>query len=54
MAISAAPGPATEATLTYDWSAVPGQLRKEFALPPFPPSFLEEALAALERAVTAE
>ncbi|MFD4007630.1 SRPBCC family protein [Brachybacterium paraconglomeratum] len=47
-------GPATEATLTYDWGAVPDPLQKEFGLPPFPPSFLEESLAALERAVTAE
>ena len=47
-------GPATEVTLTYDWSAVPDPLQKEFGLPPFPPSFLEESLAALERAVTAE
>ena len=45
-------GPATEVTLTYDWSAVPDPLQKEFGLPPFPPSFLEESLAALERAVT--
>lgn len=45
---------ATEVTLTYDWSAVPDQLRREFGLPPFPPSFLEESLAALDRAVTAE
>ena len=47
-------GPATEVTLTYDWSAVPDPLQKEFGLPPFPPSFLEESLAALERAVTAQ
>lgn len=45
---------ATEVTLTYDWSAVPDPLREEFGLPPFPPSFLEESLAALERAVTAQ
>lgn len=43
---------ATKVTLTYDWSAVPDQLRKEFGLPPFPPSFLEESLAAFDRAVT--
>lgn len=47
-------GEGTEVTLTYDWSAVPDPLQKEFGLPPFPPSFLEESLAALERAVTAE
>ncbi|WP_062946745.1 SRPBCC family protein [Brachybacterium sp. sponge] len=45
---------ATEVTLTYDWSAVPAALKEQFGLPPFPPSFLEESLAALERAVTAE
>lgn len=47
-------GAGTRVTLTYDWSAVPPPLREEFGLPPFPPSFLEESLAALERAVTAE
>jgi hypothetical protein len=41
----------THVTLTYDWSAVPKPLRAEFGLPPFPPSFLEESLAALEKAV---
>lgn len=44
-------GAGTRVTLTYDWSAVPPPLRDEFGLPPFPPSFLEESLAALERAV---
>jgi hypothetical protein len=44
-------GEGTRVTLTYDWSAVPGFLREEFGLPPFPPSFLEESLAALERAL---
>ena len=43
---------ATRVTLTYDWSAVPAPLQEEFGLPPFPPRFLEESLAALERAVT--
>lgn len=47
-------GEATEVTLTYDWSAVPAALKEQFGLPPFPPSFLEESLAALERAVTAQ
>ncbi|MGP9602338.1 SRPBCC family protein [Brachybacterium sp. AOP42-E1-35] len=45
-------GAGTRVTLTYDWSAVPEPLREEFGLPPFPPSFLEESLAALERALT--
>lgn len=44
-------GEGTRVTLTYDWSAVPDPLRAEFGLPPFPPSFLEESLAALEEAV---
>ena len=44
---------ATEVTLTYDWSAVPEPVRQSFGIPPFPPSFLEESLAALEKAVTA-
>jgi hypothetical protein len=44
-------GSGTRITLTYDWSAVPGFLREEFGLPPFPPSFLEESLAALDRAL---
>ncbi|WP_114853147.1 SRPBCC family protein [Brachybacterium sp. YJGR34] len=46
-------GEGTRVTITYDWSAVPVPLREEFGLPPFPPSFIEESLAALEKAVTA-
>ncbi|ATG56257.1 ATPase [Brachybacterium ginsengisoli] len=45
-------GAGTRVTLTYDWSAVPDALVKDFGLPPFPPSFLEDSLEALERAVT--
>lgn len=45
-------GTGTEVTLTYDWSRVPSVLREEFSLPPFPPAFLEDSLAALERALT--
>ena len=48
----ASAGEGTRVTLTYDWSAVPEPLRAEFGLPPFPPSFLDDSLAALERAVT--
>jgi hypothetical protein len=44
----------TLVTLTHDWSAVPGPLTEELGLPAFPPSFLEESLAALERAVTGD
>ncbi|MDN5821628.1 MAG: SRPBCC family protein [Brachybacterium sp.] len=46
-------GGSTRVTLTYDWSAVPESLRAEFGLPPFPPAFLEDSLAALEKAVVA-
>lgn len=46
-------GAGTRVTLTYDWSAVPPTMREEFGLPPFPPSFLEESLAVLERALYA-
>ncbi|HEX7351380.1 SRPBCC family protein [Brachybacterium sp.] len=45
-------GEGTRVTLTYDWGEVPAPLREEFGLPPFPPSFLEQSLAALEKAVT--
>jgi hypothetical protein len=47
-----ADGSGTEVTLTYDWSAVPVPVRQSFGIPPFPPGFLEESLAALEQAVT--
>lgn len=47
----ASAGEGTRVTLTYDWSAVPEALRAEFGLPPFPPSFLDDSLAALEHAV---
>lgn len=40
-------------TLTYDWSDVPHDLRKQFGgFPPFGAEFLDESLAALEAAVT--
>lgn len=45
-------GAGTHVTLTYDWSTVPPPMRGQFGLPPFPPSFLEESLEALERALT--
>ncbi|MEE1618648.1 SRPBCC family protein [Brachybacterium sp. J153] len=44
-------GDGTRVTLTYDWSAVPAALVESFGLPPFPPSFLERSLEAVERAV---
>jgi len=51
--LAPADGSGTEVTLTYDWSAVPAPVREGFGIPPFPPSFLEESLASLGRAVTA-
>lgn len=45
-------GEGTRVTLTYDWGAVPEFLREQFSLPPFPPEFLDDSLAALDRAVT--
>ncbi|GGF28499.1 SRPBCC domain-containing protein [Williamsia phyllosphaerae] len=45
----------TEVTLTYDWSGTPRAIRDEIGgLPPFPAEFLDESLAALERAVTTD
>lgn len=41
----------TRVTLTYDLSHVPPDLRETIGLPPFAPVFLEESLAALERAL---
>ena len=40
-------------SLIYDWSAVSEPMRERFGLPPFPLSFLDQSLAALEKAVTA-
>lgn len=44
-------GEGTRVTLTYDWRRTPPPLRGQLGLPPFAPDFLEESLAALERAV---
>ncbi len=33
--------------LTYDWSAVPAELRQHITFPPFPTSHLENSLANL-------
>lgn len=44
----AAVGPSsTEVTLTYDWSAVPPQLREHIGFPPFDPQHLENSLLHL-------
>lgn len=43
----------TAVTLTYDWSAVPQQLREQLGgFPVFTPEFLDESLAALDRAIS--
>jgi hypothetical protein len=44
-------GDRTDVTLTYDWSETPQQFRDEVGMPVFPEQFIEESLAALERAV---
>lgn len=45
-------GTGTAVTLTYDWSATTQAVRDEIGgLPPFPPSFLDASLEALERAL---
>ncbi len=37
----------TEVTLTYDWSAVPAELREHIQFPPFPVAHLDNSLANL-------
>lgn len=39
----------TRVRLTYDWSAVPAELRQHITFPPFPTSHLENSLANLGR-----
>lgn len=44
----------TRVTLTYDWSGTPQAFRDQVGgMPPFPEQFLDDSLAALDRAVTA-
>jgi len=38
----------TEVTLTYDWSAVPDELRAHIPFPPFPPDHLANSLSHLD------
>lgn len=39
--------------LTYDWTDTPQAFRDQIGgMPPFPIGFIEESLAALDRAVT--
>ncbi len=47
-------GDGTRVTLTYDWSAMPQATREWLpsGAPPFPASYLDASLAALERAVS--
>ena len=42
----AGPG-STEVTLSYDWSAVPDEIRQNISFPPFPPDHLSNSLAHL-------
>ena len=37
----------TKVTLTYDWSAVPAQVREYLQFPPFPPEHLDRSLQHL-------
>ena len=47
-------GPAeTTITLSYDWSAVPDEIRERIGFPPFPPEHLGNSLAHLAELVTA-
>jgi hypothetical protein len=38
---------ASDVTLTYDWSAVPAELREHIQFPPFPPAHLDNSLKNL-------
>jgi hypothetical protein len=42
-----------DVTLTYDWSAVPSELRQHIQFPPFPPAHLENSLKHLSDLATA-
>ncbi|MCT7660753.1 SRPBCC family protein [Mycobacterium deserti] len=44
-------GTGTDVTLTYDWSETDQGFRDAVGVPVFGPEFIEESLAALERAV---
>jgi uncharacterized protein YndB with AHSA1/START domain len=43
----------TKVTLSYDWSAVPGEIRQNIPFPPFPPDHLGNSLAHLAELATA-
>jgi uncharacterized protein YndB with AHSA1/START domain len=42
----------TTVTLSYDWSAVPDDIRERIGFPPFPPEHLGNSLAHLAKLVT--
>lgn len=46
-------GDGTDVTISYDWSGTPQSFRDQVGgMPPFPQSYIEESLAALERSAT--
>jgi len=45
--LSSAGDSKTEVTLSYDWSAVPDELRQHIVFPPFPPDHLSNSLSHL-------
>ncbi len=47
-----AAGPATDVTLTYDWTDAPDWFREDVPLPAFGVDYLEESLASLEEAAS--
>jgi len=44
---------ATEVTLTYDWSAVPPEVRENFEFPPFEQRHLDNSLEHLTQLASA-
>jgi hypothetical protein len=45
-------GEGTDVTITYDWAGTPQSFRDQVGMPPFPETYIEESLAALERCAT--
>ncbi len=46
-------GDGTDVTITYDWTGTPQSFRDQVGgMPPFPPSYIQDSLAALERSAT--
>ncbi len=46
-------GDGTDVTITYDWTGTPQSFRDQVGgMPPFPPAYIEDSLAALEDAAT--